>query len=60
VRDAVRRMMAALLPWYDPDQVDREARHTEQIRKLGAAARRQALREQYAAADERLGRMSGR
>lgn len=60
MRDLVRRVMGRLLPWYDPALVERDAARTEAIRKVGVIARREALREQYAAMDERVGRLSGR
>ena len=56
--DAMRNLILRLAPWYHADEV--EARHAKARKTLRDADRLLNLVESYQAADDRIGRMSGR
>jgi len=54
----MRNLILRLAPWYHADEV--EARHAKARKTLRDADRLLNLVESYQAADDRIGRMSGR
>lgn len=62
VRNLVTRLIRFLTPWYSEVAAEERERRTEAVRQRSIRARLggEQVIENYRAADERLGRMSGR